>query len=104
MAKSRAHLHRHLADRRARHSTTLIDRLMMITAIVYPLTGVPQAVQIFATHDASGVSWISWVAFLIFDFIELWYGFAHRLRPLILSGILWVIVELVIVVGIIIYS
>ncbi len=97
------HLHRHLAARRAGRSTTVIDWLMMVTAFAFPLVGLPQAVQIFHSHDASGVSLLSWVAFLAFDAIEMFYGMAHSIKPLIITGILWLIVDGLVVLGILMY-
>ncbi|HEX3082772.1 MAG TPA: hypothetical protein VHQ86_06015 [Candidatus Saccharimonadia bacterium] len=95
--------HRHLAKRHPRRNTTVIDWLMMVTAVVYPLSGMPQAVQIFLSHNATGVSLLSWAGFLIFDIVELAYGIAHKIKPLILTGFLWIAVDGAVVVGILVY-
>jgi uncharacterized protein with PQ loop repeat len=82
----------------------VIDWLMMFTAVVYPLTGVPQAVQIFTTHTAAGVSLWSWGGFMLFDIIELAYGIVHDIKPLVLTGFIWLAVDALVIAGILIYQ
>ena len=49
--------------RRHKKPNQTVDRVMDVVAVVSPLLGVPQAVQIFTEQDATGVSLFSWVAF-----------------------------------------
>jgi hypothetical protein len=85
-------------------ATHVIDWLMMITAVGYPLTGLPQAIQIFTTHTAAGVSLLSWAGFCAFDVVEIAYGVIHRIKPLIITSVLWLVVDAAVVAGILVYQ
>lgn len=95
------HLHKHLS---AKDDTATIDRIMNIVAIVYPLTGLPQVISIFQAQSAEGVSLFSWLSFTIFAAMFLIYGIAHKLKPLIITQTLWLLIDLLVVISIIRYS
>jgi len=80
------------------------ERAALVAAILYPLSAVPQAIQIFSHHEARGLSLISWVGFASIELVFLLYGFAHNLHPIILSGVLWMAVYGIIIAGIVEYS
>lgn len=77
---------------------------MLVAAILHPLMGIPQIAKIYSTHDASGLSIVTWVAWLTFGLIFMAYGIAHKLRPYILLQTLWLAVDVSIIIGIIIYG
>lgn len=81
-----------------------IDRIVLAVSVVYPLSGVPQIVKIFTSHSAEGVSLMSWLLFTIFAAIFLVYGIAHRLKPVIITNALWLMIDILVVVGIVMYS
>jgi uncharacterized protein with PQ loop repeat len=83
---------------------TLIDRVMMIASVGYPLTAVPQAIKIYQTHSATGVALSSWLGFMCFGAIFLTYAVVHRIKPMIISQILWFTVDILIVAGTIMYQ
>lgn len=83
---------------------TLFDKLVLAVAIVEPLTMVPQIYQTYKTQDASSLSLLSWLLFASAAFIWLIYGIKINSRPLIISSFLWIVTELLLVVGIILYS
>ncbi len=79
------------------------DKFIFLIAFIGPLATAPQAFQIFITHNASGVSAVTW---LFYDFVQLsWllYGIAHRDKPIILSNIFWVFWQTLVLIGAIIY-
>lgn len=82
----------------------IIGYVMYVFAVVYPFTNVPQIKQIYTTHVVTGLSLFSWVSYLLFGLIPLTYAFLNRLKPLMISNVLWIIVDLVMIYGIIIYS
>ena len=88
----------------SRKDKRLIDRVMLVTSVIYPLTVVPQVVRLYSTHDASGLSVSMWIGFLLFGIIFLLYAIVHRLKPNIISQILWAIADLIMIVGIVMYS
>lgn len=77
---------------------------MDVVAVVAPLLGIPQAVLIFSERDASGVSLFSWVAFAVVAIVFLMYAIAHKIKPLIVTNALWLVVYVSIIPGILIYG
>jgi uncharacterized protein with PQ loop repeat len=84
-------------------SIRILDRIMLIVAIIGPLFAIPQIYQIFWFKDASGISIISFSFFSIFNILWIFYGIVHKDKPLLITYVLWFIVNLTIVVGAYIY-
>lgn len=81
-----------------------IDRVIAVAAVIYPLTGIPQVIELFWRHNAGGVSLVSWLGFAVFSAMFLIYALAHRLKPLIITQALWLVVDVLVVVGVIMYG
>lgn len=86
-----------------RHSMPLIDKLAYLGGLLGPVVTVPQLAEIWWYQNASGVSLFSWSAYLVGAFFWFAYGIFHRERPLIFSYGIWVVVDLFVVIGIILY-
>lgn len=102
-----AHIQKHVQKKRKqskKQQSPMIDKLMLVVAFVYPLTGLGQAIEIFNNQDAAGVSLIAWGGFIFFGLIYFFYALAHRLIPLIIAQIFWIIIEIAVVIGIILYG
>ena len=95
------HLHKHLSRKQ---ETTVIDRLMTVAAVIHPLTAVPQVYKIYTTQNVSGVSLYTWLGFMCLGLIFLAYGILHKIKPFILTQILWFIVDFLVVAGVLLYS
>lgn len=96
--------HYHFFDGlRRKKEITVIDKLMAVAAIIHPLMGTPQVYQIYSTENVSGVSLLSWLGFMILGLIFLLYAIVHRIKPLIVTQILWFIVDSAVVAGILLY-
>ncbi len=80
-----------------------LDRTTFIAGVVGPFTVLPQIYQIFITHQAAGVSAISWLLMFIVTFPWIFYGIAHRDKTIIASFILWEVANALVVIGAIIY-
>jgi len=80
------------------------ERAVLVAAILYPLSAVPQAIQIFARRGARDLSLLTWIGFALIELVFLLYGFTHNLLPIILSGVLWMAVYDIIITGIVEYS
>lgn len=87
-----------------RDEVRFIDRAMMLVSVVHPLTAIPQAVDIYANQSAVNVSLTTWLSFMLIGFIFLAYALVHRIKPMIVNQILWFAVDLVIVIGIMLYG
>ena len=84
-------------------SIRLLDRIMLIIAIIGPLFAIPQIYQIFWFKDAGGVSVLSFSFFSLFNILWIFYGIVHKEKPLIITYVLWFVVNLIILVGASIY-
>lgn len=82
----------------------IIDRVIMVTGLIGPLASIPQAVQIYSTQDAQGVSLITWGLFEVVNTTMLIYALVHRLPPLIISNVCWIFIQAVMIVGILMYQ
>lgn len=80
-----------------------LDRFIIFFAPVAPLMTVPQIFDIWKSGDASGVSSVSWSMYTINSIVWLLYGVAHKEKILIYTYILWIIANLTVVIGSLIY-
>ncbi len=81
-----------------------LERLALVVAIIEPLSTIPQIIDIYRSKDADSLSLLSWLLFMLASLIWLAYGIKIKNRPLIASSVLWVFTELVLIVGIILFS
>lgn len=79
------------------------DYFLYFFVFTTPLFELPQAYKIYSRHSAHDVSILTWSYFLISNAAWLVYGFRYRLKPIIITYCLYTLVEILIVVGIIIY-
>lgn len=77
---------------------------MSVAAVLHPLTAVPQVVKIYTLKQASEFSLLTWATFVAIGVIFLAYAIAHKLKPLILTQVLWFIMDGLILLGIFLYS
>ena len=76
---------------------TTFDVIVIFASFMYPLSGLPQVIQIFQ-GTTEGVSLYSWVSFLVFASIFLTYGLKHRITPMIITNSIWIIVDGLVVI------
>lgn len=98
---SQHHLFKYLHQKKNR---TNIDHFMLAASVLSPLTALPQVIQIYTTKDVEGLSLFSWLSWGMLGLVFLAYGITHRLKSYILMQILWQIVNILLIVGIIIYG
>lgn len=81
-----------------------VDKMMNSVAFISPLSATPQIFTIFGKQQATGVSLVSWILYLLIGLITLAYGSFHKLRPIIISQSLWAIIDVIIIVGVVMYG
>lgn len=81
-----------------------VDRLVLVVAVAYPLSTIPQILDIWIGRSVQGVSLITWSLFLVLQSILLAYGVVHKDRKLTLMWALWVFMYILVVVGLVIYG
>jgi len=72
-------------------------------AVIEPIMTIPQAWTIWMNKSAQDVSLLSWSVFLIAAAVWLVYGLKLKSWPLIITSSLWIVLDLIVVVGIILY-
>jgi len=88
--------HKHLGIR-------FLDRLLLVVAVIGPLMTLPQIIKIFSTHDATGVSALTWSLFLILGSPWIVYGVVHKEKPIVIAHTLWMIMNALVVTGALLY-
>jgi uncharacterized protein with PQ loop repeat len=96
-----AHLHKHLAKKQQR---TAIDNFIYIFAFSTPFFEIPQLVSIITARNAENVSLITWSYLAVSSLAWLIYGINKKMKPLIVSYVLYVIVEFSITISILLYK
>lgn len=81
----------------------VIDRLIYVVAIVYPLTTIPQIVDIFSNKSSHNVSLLTWILYDLFTLIFLWYAIENKLKPLVIEYCMWIVAQSIVVLGILLY-
>jgi uncharacterized protein with PQ loop repeat len=81
-----------------------MDRIIYLVGVAGPIMTLPQFTKIWFEKNASGVSLISWVAYLVLSIPWLMYGMLHKEKPIIITYIAWIILDSAIVLGIILYG
>jgi uncharacterized protein with PQ loop repeat len=94
------HLYRHMTKKQRR---TMVDHLMSVAAIAHPLTALPQVYSIYTTRNVSGISLVTWLGFMLLGLVFWAYSIIHRIKPFIVTQTLWFIVDLLVVIGILLY-
>jgi uncharacterized protein with PQ loop repeat len=77
-----------------------LERLVLFVAIAEPLMTIPQIIQIYIEHN-TGSSIVTWTLYLSASIVWLIYGVKARNTPILTTAILWIIMEVVVVIGII---
>jgi MtN3 and saliva related transmembrane protein len=80
-----------------------LDKFLMVIAIVGPLMTLPQIWKIYSSHDATGVSTLTWSLYFFLGIPWLIYGIVHKEKPIIVAHILWLMVNLFVAIGALIY-
>ena len=81
-----------------------MDKAIYVIGIVGPLMTIPQLIKIWVGKSATDVSLASWSGYLIYAIFWLIYGIMHKEKPIIITYVAWVALELLIVIGVLIYG
>jgi uncharacterized protein with PQ loop repeat len=85
-------------------NSAIIDMLVNIAAVIHPLTTLPQIYAIYSSQSVAGISLWTWLGFMLIGFIFLAYGLVHHLKPIILTQVLWFIVDATVIIGVLLYQ
>ena len=82
----------------------ILDHAIYVVGVIGPLMTIPQILQIWGHHSASGVSPVTWGSFVITNCFWLSYGIVHREKPIILTYCLWIVMNGSVALGAILYG
>jgi uncharacterized protein with PQ loop repeat len=80
------------------------DKAVYLVSVVGILMTLPQIYNIWILKEATGVSILSWGAYVVLAIFWLIYALLHRSGVLIFNYISWIVLDLLIVVGALIYG
>ena len=80
------------------------DKFILTIAVIGPLLTLPQIAKIFVLKDVAGLSIITWSLYTLFIIPWIIYGFLHKEKPIIISSVLWIMLDSFVVAGILLYS
>lgn len=80
-----------------------VDRLAYLS-IILPLMTLPQLFVIFQSHDARGLSIITWLSYLIGALFWTVYGLLHKAKQISIPNLLMAVIDLGIIFGILLYK
>jgi uncharacterized protein with PQ loop repeat len=86
------------------HSPSGLERTLRMLSIVTMLMTVPQVFTVWVGHNASGVSLISWSAYLISACLWLVYGIQKNDKTIYLACVGWILLDAAIVIGVIVHG
>jgi len=81
-----------------------MDKAIYVVGVLGPIMTIPQLAKIWVEKNASGVSIISWTAYLIASGFWVIYGIMHKEKPIIVTYSLWILLDILIIIGTVIYN
>jgi uncharacterized protein with PQ loop repeat len=81
----------------------LLDRFLLVVAVVGPLLVLPQILKIYVGQNATGVSALSWGLLALFNIPWILYGAVHGDKPITMGYSIWFVVNIIVAVGALIY-
>jgi len=81
-----------------------LDVTVYAAGILGPVMSLPQVILVYVGQDVAGISVISWLGWAILDIPFIIYGFAHKERPIIITYTLWMLINLSVAIGAVIYG
>jgi uncharacterized protein with PQ loop repeat len=82
----------------------LLDNTLLGVAVIGPMMNIPQIFKIYYYQNASSISLFSFSCFAFFNILWLMYGIVHKEKPIIIAYILWLITNIFIITGTVLYS
>lgn len=85
-------------------SDIVLRRFLGGMSIFTMLMTVPQVLTIWVSHQAAGVSILSWSAYLLSAVLWLWFGIRQRDKNIYLPCVGWIVLNGAVVAGAIVYG
>ncbi len=83
---------------------TLLDKIVWFVSVAYPLAGVPQVIKIWYYQDVTGVSFWTWLLFLVFSIPLIIYSLDKKDYKMVFMWSSWVVIYVSVLSGLLLYS
>ena len=81
-----------------------MDNAVYAVGVFGPVMTLPQVATVWLEKNASGLSLISWIAYLLTAVFWFIYGIMHKEKPIIFTYGIWIVLDLLIVIGVLMYG
>jgi uncharacterized protein with PQ loop repeat len=68
------------------------------------LMTIPQVLTIWVSHQAGGVSIVTWCTYFVSAVLWLWFGIRKRDKNIYLPCIGWIVLDIAVIAGVVVYS
>ena len=81
-------------------SKKLIGYAMYVVAFAMPLSHVPGVLNLYQTKVTTGLALDTWIIYFIAGLVPFAYAISNKIKPMIISNILWVTIDALMLYGI----
>ena len=81
-----------------------LRRLLGAMSVFTMLMTIPQVLTIWIGQQAAGVSILSWSAYLVSAILWFWFGMQKKDKNIYLPCVGWIVLDLGVIMGVIIYG
>ena len=86
------------------HTEGILRTLLGGMSVFTLLMTIPQVVTIWFSHQAAGVSILSWSAYLLSAVLWFWLGIQKHDKNIYLPCVGWIALDTAVIVGVVIYG
>ena len=94
--------YQHIRQHKKKHS--FVDSWIYPISLVSPVMTIPQLMDIWIGKKVAGVSLVTWETYTVVGFFWLLYGIYHKEKPIIITNVIFIVLDACIVLGVLLYS
>ena len=97
-------MHQNPVPAEVHRSDVPLRRLPAGMSIFTMLMTIPQVLTIWIGKQAAGVSILSWSAYLVSAILWFWFGIQKRDKNIYLPCVGWIVLDIAVIVGVVVYG
>jgi uncharacterized protein with PQ loop repeat len=86
------------------HANATMSRLLGAMSVFTMIMTIPQVFTIWVSHEAAGVSVLSWSAYLVSAMLWFWHGLRSGDKNIYLPCVGWVGLDSAVIIGALLYG
>ncbi len=94
----------HEAFPSSRPLVRVVDFFIYAGGIIGPFVSLPQLLEVWVRKNAGSISVVTWSGYCVLTFLWIMYGVVHKEKPIIVANIVWLVFNVAITIGAIIYK